>query len=105
MSEQELKKALAMALLKMAKKVGVDVFAGFNLTTARKIKRQKAQKNGWTLFINKKGSLCHAIYKKGGILILESPEDKHDLFYEEHAINYFVNIVKEMSNSFKEAEA
>lgn len=103
MSEEETKKILNQVLREVAERVGICVFDQFDLRAKRSTKQYFAERNkeSWTLYINRKGSLCHAVHKKGTMMVLESPEAYHDCFQVEHAINYFVNHVREITSGWR----
>lgn len=95
------KEILNKVLNNVAKKLDIHYHEDFNLGTKRSAMQEMAKaNNGWTLFINKKGSLCKAFYKTGTMMLLESPEYMDNLWHSEHSINYFINRVRKETKEF-----
>lgn len=98
MTQAQLKTTLGKVINKVAIKAHVQVYTQFNLREPRINKQYVASKNpGWTLYINKKGSLCHAVHKTGSLLLLEAPDYYNNCFHDEHVTNYFVNHIRSIA--------
>lgn len=98
MTQHQLKATMGKVLAKIAKKNHIIVCSNFDLRKRRRDKQATAAKNnGWTLFVNKKGSLCHGVHKTGALLVLEAPDYFANCFSDVYATNYFVNSIKTIS--------
>lgn len=87
---------LKLTTAKSAKKTGVELNLDYDLRSSRRAKKELAAVNpSWTLFVNKRGSLCYAVHKNGVCVILEAPAHYHGCLHEEYAANYFLNTIKE----------
>lgn len=100
MAPWEVDAILKGVIREVSKRLNIQVYGGFDLRQPRALKQTTARNNKtWTLFINRKGSLCHAVHQSGALIILESPQDLHNCFHEEYAMNYFINHIREITKA------
>lgn len=75
---------------------GVRVYTNFSLNVSLEMKRSYSKRGcDWTLFINSKGTIAHAVHKNGIFMRIEG------LYYlegcqREYIINYFYNKLREL---------
>ena len=82
---------------KVAKKLNIFCATGCDLRMKRSDKHEVAKAHcKLVLFINDRGSLCHAMHPNGTFIAMKSPRHLHDCTYIEFATNHFINTMREV---------
>lgn len=97
MNGESVDKAVTLLNQKLMKKLNIQYESAYNLRTKRSEKFTIAQAyNRLTIFVNEKGSICHACHPNGVFIAVKSPKHLHDLAHKEYAITYFLNKMREV---------